>query len=484
MVDDDVIVAVGRPPSSGRGIRTPRCSTRGAASSRRALIDAHQHLTGDPLVRSCIPDLLPPGDSIFEWSVPVHGAHRPLDDELAASLSAVEALTNGVTTVVEAGRWRRSRPRRSRPDRREAYAPRSGCGDGTSRTVRSPPGRRGARPAAGGHCRPWPAGGRVDGWVTLVGHDLASDELLAGARGSRPRVRHRNDDAPVAHVVRPRALPRADGPPAGGASRRPRRTGSPPAHRPRRVARRRRGRADPVERHGDRLLPVGVPAARAGCLPTAATPRSSSTAGGSRWDATRPNAGDLVDILRTAAVAAGIAHDTRIDPTRFGAAPGVRARHHPGAEAIGLGHRIGSVEGRQVPRPRGPPHAGDPPGRPPAVTTRCNSCGAPTVARPRRDRRRPSRRRRRHGRVDRRRRAGGGGGGRSPAAPTRTRRHHRSPPVAAHRRELSPDSHPKENRSTWNFERSDAPVSRSHASVWARWCSTTWATPITTTASA
>ena len=41
------------------------------------LINAHQHLTGDPLVRSCIPDLLPPGASIFEWSVPAHGAHTP-----------------------------------------------------------------------------------------------------------------------------------------------------------------------------------------------------------------------------------------------------------------------------------------------------------------------------------------------------------------------------------------------------------------------
>src|SRR5215211_6625407 len=27
----------------------------------------------------------------------------------------------------------------------------------------------------------FPAGGLVEGWVTLVGHDLASDELLAGA---------------------------------------------------------------------------------------------------------------------------------------------------------------------------------------------------------------------------------------------------------------------------------------------------------------
>ena len=29
------------------------------------MVNAHQHLTGDPLVRSCIPDLLAPGASIF-----------------------------------------------------------------------------------------------------------------------------------------------------------------------------------------------------------------------------------------------------------------------------------------------------------------------------------------------------------------------------------------------------------------------------------
>src|SRR5205085_910683 len=43
-------------------------------------VNAHQHVTGDPLVRSCIPDLLAPGRSIFDWSVPLHGAHTPHDD--------------------------------------------------------------------------------------------------------------------------------------------------------------------------------------------------------------------------------------------------------------------------------------------------------------------------------------------------------------------------------------------------------------------
>ena len=48
------------------------------------MINAHQHFTGGPLVRSCIPDLLASGESIFSWSVPIHGAHSPDDDEVSA----------------------------------------------------------------------------------------------------------------------------------------------------------------------------------------------------------------------------------------------------------------------------------------------------------------------------------------------------------------------------------------------------------------
>jgi len=65
------------------------------------MVNAHQHFTGDPLVRSCIPDLLAPGVSIFEWSVPLHGEHTGDDDEVSATLCAVESLRNGVTTVIE-----------------------------------------------------------------------------------------------------------------------------------------------------------------------------------------------------------------------------------------------------------------------------------------------------------------------------------------------------------------------------------------------
>ena len=103
VIDGDAIVAVGS--SAELRAAYPHATVVDATNCvvTPGMIDAHQHLTGDPLVRSCIPDLLPPGASIFDWSVPIHGAHQPLDDEVAATLSAVEALTNGLTTVVEAG---------------------------------------------------------------------------------------------------------------------------------------------------------------------------------------------------------------------------------------------------------------------------------------------------------------------------------------------------------------------------------------------
>ena len=52
------------------------------------MVNAHQHLTGDPLVRSCIPDLISSGESIFEWAVPIHAQHTADDDEVVGDARA------------------------------------------------------------------------------------------------------------------------------------------------------------------------------------------------------------------------------------------------------------------------------------------------------------------------------------------------------------------------------------------------------------
>ena len=312
------------------------------------MVNAHQHLTGDPLVRSCIPDLLPPGASIFEWSVPLHGAHTGDDDELSATLGAVESLRNGVTTVIEAGTV-------AHPERMAAGVLAAG--------LRGTIGTWGWDIEIGPYAAPcdevldrqravvelFPAGGLVEGWVTLVGHDLASDALLAGAAdlarelgtsmtmhlsptSSDPeRYLARSGRRPVVHldhlgVLGPHLLL------AHGVwfdeseielvlSSRTAIAYCPWAYLRLGQGVTRVGRhADIVERGGRVAL---------GC------------------DAS--NAGDTADILRAAAVAAGIARDGRIDPERFGAHDAFELATIAGAEAVGMADRIGSIEpGKQA----------------------------------------------------------------------------------------------------------------------------------------
>ena len=166
------------------------------------LVNAHQHLTGDPQARSSIPDLLEPGRSIFEWSVPLHGAHTPDDDELAATICAAESLRYGVTTVVEAGTV-------AYPDRVAAAMRRVG--------LRGTVGTWGWDIEEGPYAAPtdevldrqravlaaYPRGDDlVEGWVTLVGHNLASDAHDAEERS--PALAPQIDD-----VVR--TLPELEG---------------------------------------------------------------------------------------------------------------------------------------------------------------------------------------------------------------------------------------------------------------------------------
>lgn len=312
------------------------------------MVNAHQHLTGGPLARSCVPDLLAPGESIFGWSVPLHGAHSPEDDEMSAMLCAVECVQNGVTTVVEAG---------TVADAERVVVGMNAVG------IRGTIGVWGWDIEIGPFAAPfdevldrqravlaaYPTGALVEGWVTLVGHDLASDELLSGASdlakaagtnmtmhlsptSSDPeRYLARTGRRPVVHlnhlgVLGPHLL-LAHGVWFDDAeielvlSSRTAIAYCPWAYLRLGQGVTRAGRhADIVERGGRVAL---------GC------------------DAS--NAGDVTDILRAAAAAAGIARDTRVDPTRFGAHEAFELATIAGAEAIGMADRIGSLEaGKQA----------------------------------------------------------------------------------------------------------------------------------------
>jgi 5-methylthioadenosine/S-adenosylhomocysteine deaminase len=307
------------------------------------MVNAHEHLTGDPLVKSCIPDLLPPGASIFQWSVPLHGAHSPADDEVSATLAAVESLRYGTTTVVEAGTV-------AHPDRvakaMETVGIRGTVGtwgwDIEVGPFTAPAAEVLERQAAvvAAH----PRGGLVEGWVTLVGHDLASDELLVGAADLARRL----DTGLTMHMS----------PTSSDPDRYLARTGRRPL-----VHLRELGVLGPhlLLAHGVWLDDEEVEAVLASRSAVAYCPwaylrlgQGVSRAGrhaelverGGRvalgCDAS--NAGDMADILRTAALAAGLARDTRIDPEHFGADTAFALATIAGAEAIGMADRIGSLE--------------------------------------------------------------------------------------------------------------------------------------------
>jgi 5-methylthioadenosine/S-adenosylhomocysteine deaminase len=312
-------------------------------------INAHQHLTGDRLVRSSIPDDIDSEQSIFGWAVPVHVAHTADDDELSATLSLVEAVGNGVTTTIEAGTVKH-------PERVAAAFLTVGArgtvgrwgwdvGDGP---LAAPAGEvlAAAEELVG---RYPPGGGLVEAWVTLVGHDLMSDELVAGAselargrgtgltfhisphRGDRDSYLRRTGAAPLVHLDRLGAL----GPHVL--------------------------LAHAVHVDADEVDAVLRARAAIACCPWAYLRLAQGITGAGRhldcWrrggrlalGCDAENASDAIDMLRAASLFVGLERDRSCDPTSITAADGLALATSAGAEAIGMAERIGSLEpGKQA----------------------------------------------------------------------------------------------------------------------------------------
>jgi 5-methylthioadenosine/S-adenosylhomocysteine deaminase len=306
-------------------------------------VNTHQHMTGDPLARSCTPDDLAPGESIFSWAVPLNDAHTPDDDGVAATLTLVDSLLNGVTTVIEAGTIGHLEP--AAQAAREVGI-RAGLGvwgwDIEHGPFTAPTAETLARQAE--TLDLLPAGGLVEGWVTLVGHDLASDELLAGAADlARSRGAHMTmhisptSNDPAAYLARAgvRPLVHFD------------RLGMLGAHL--------------MLAHAVWLDDEEVALVRSSGTSIAYCPwaylhhgqgvfqegkhmamHRAGVAIGLGCDA--PNANDGVDILDAARLAVGIAKDAAIDPTCCSAYDGLEMATIGGATAAGMADRIGSIE--------------------------------------------------------------------------------------------------------------------------------------------
>ena len=310
-------------------------------------INGHQHLTGDRLIQSSIPDDLPSGQAIFTWVVPIHAVHSGDDDELSASLTLAESLSNGITTTFEAGTV-------AHPDRVAAAADKTGSrltvgtwgwdineGPYTGTPAEVLDRQRQNLDAI--------TGPRISSWVSLVGHDLMSDELVVGA----------------AELARDRQVgltfhlsPTISDPDSYLA-----RTGKRPV-----VHLHELGVLGPnvVIAHGVHLddqeveLLVETQTAVVSC-PWAYLRLGQGVSHDFRhrqlWQqggrlalgCDSENAGDMVDGIRTAALFAGLAKDQAIDPTIFSAPDALELLTIRGAEALGIADRIGSLEpGKQA----------------------------------------------------------------------------------------------------------------------------------------
>ncbi len=310
-------------------------------------LNGHQHLTGDRLIQSTIPDNLPPGDAIFTWAVPVHAEHTGDDDELSATLTLAESLMNGITSTFEAGTV-------AHPERVAAAAKRVGArlaigswgwdieeGPFAGSPDEVIDRQRQSLALADGHL--------ISAWVTLVGHNLMSDELFV-----RASQLARDEQVGLTFHLSPSTSDTVEY---------KARTGLAPLVHLHELG----GLGEHVKiAHGvhlddDEVQIVLETGAGVIACPWAYIRLGQGTTQSFRhldlWKAggalalgcDAENAGDMVDAVRTAALFAGLAKDTTMDPTVFGAHDALELLTIRGAEALGVADRVGSIEvGKQA----------------------------------------------------------------------------------------------------------------------------------------
>ena len=304
------------------------------------MINGHQHITNGVLIRSCVPDNWSSEKIINEWSVPLTKSISPEVEELSATITAAQSALSGVTMSIEAGTL-------AFPDRLAAGVTTVGVRATTGLFASSTPGR----PCCGPNTdevldyqrqmlEAFPPGGLVSGWVTLIGHNTASDELLVGAADLAREhgvgmtmhlspMRHDPEDylsrfnrRPVEHLhdigVTGRHLLLAHGVWFDDAE------------------------VELAIESGTAVAYCPMSYMRSGQGVTSQSKHAKMFLGGGRvclgCDSFH------ADILRQGVVAAGLAKDMEQDPAWFGAHEAFEMATIRGAEAIGMDHLIGSLE--------------------------------------------------------------------------------------------------------------------------------------------
>ncbi|MGQ0430031.1 MAG: amidohydrolase family protein [Gammaproteobacteria bacterium] len=164
-------------------------------------IDAHIHITGDPLTRGYVPDDLDAGieERFSRWVMPRFLAHSAADEHLSAQLAALQMLRSGTTCFLEAGTIRHldavidGLARTGIRGRVGAWIE-GRVHDGgdpaaaTDRAVRALEDQMARHPGG--------SGAKVAAWPLLVGHATNTDEVWQAAK----RLAERHDAIVSAHM--------------------------------------------------------------------------------------------------------------------------------------------------------------------------------------------------------------------------------------------------------------------------------------------
>ena len=151
-------------------------------------IDAHIHITGDPLTRGYVPDDISDafGDTLQRWVIPRYLAHTSGDERLSARLAAVEMLRAGTTCFLEAGTIRYLdevaeglaeagiRGRIGAWVEGRAFSPEDDEAELTGRAIRLLEQEVERFPAH--------SGARIAAWPILIGHSTNTDEVWRAAK--------------------------------------------------------------------------------------------------------------------------------------------------------------------------------------------------------------------------------------------------------------------------------------------------------------
>ena len=154
------------------------------------MINAHIHITGEPLTRGFVPDDTPFEENVFAWLCPLYSVYSEDDERLSGQLAATELLKSGCTAFLEAGTVRfvdavvdglvevgiRARVGKwiwDLPPEPQVY--RQTTDEAIANLDRTLADHRSV------------AGGRIQAWSMIVGHTTCTDRLWRAAKEAADR---------------------------------------------------------------------------------------------------------------------------------------------------------------------------------------------------------------------------------------------------------------------------------------------------------